>query len=193
MKIIGLPFIKGEDVFVPVIMWGDPKQYRFEMKIGKTIWRGIYRHLKELEDDPLNSLMGDSVFKIDEQLSFLKDRILTIRGVADMSRSFNTKDGKIEHPKVFEVEFQSELEDAERAGKDVYIEAVFKFVIDRYSCRECRLANTRAAMNEVIKKENKEKEKDEKKVEKEVEWVKLKREKQEKEDKKKKKLGNCGW
>jgi hypothetical protein len=197
VKVIDLPYIRGDDVFAPVIMWGDPKKYRFEMKIGKTIWRGIYKYLKELEDDPMNMMMGDSAFKIDEQLSFLKDRILTIRGVADTSRSFTTKDGKIEHPKVFEVEFQSDLEDAERTGKETYIEAVFKYVIDVQSSRECRLANTRAILNEVAKKENKEIEKREKKQEKEkkvvAEWAIKKKEADEKKASKIKKLGDCGW
>lgn len=200
VKIIGLPFIKGEgkDVYVSVIMWGDPKKFEFEMKITKTIWHGIYAYLKELEDDPLNGFMGLEKFEIDESLSFLKDRILTIKGVPDLSRSFTTKDGKVEYPKIFSVEFQSDLEDAERAGKEVYKEAVFAYVINRESSRECRLANTRAAMNEIAKKDNKEKEKEEKKaekkVEKEVEWAKKKREKEEKEEKKQKKLGSCcGW
>ena len=194
VKIVGLPFIKGEDVYVPVIMWGDPKKFEFEMKISKTIWHGIYTHLKELEEDPLNGFMGLVKFEIDEELSFLKDRILTIKGIPDLSRKFVTKNGKVEYPKIFSVEFQSDLEDAERVGKDVYKEAVFKYVIDKASSRECRLANTRLAMNTIAKKEIKELEKEEKKVEKEVEWAKKKREQKEIDDKKKEKLGNyCGW
>jgi hypothetical protein len=205
VKIIGLPFIKGEDVYAPVIMWGDPKKFEFEMKITKTIWHGIYTHLKELEDDPLNGFMGLEKFEIDENLSFLKDRILTIKGIPDEKHSFVGKDGKVGYSKIFSVQFQSDLEDAERAEKEVYKEAVFAYVINRESSRECRLANTRSAMNAIAKKENKEKEKEdkqkekeekkaEKKVEKEVEWAKKKREQKEIDDKKKEKLWDyCGW
>jgi hypothetical protein len=201
VKIMGLPFIKGKDVYAPVMMWGDPKKFEFEMKITKTIWHGIYAHLKELEDDPLNGFMELEKFEIDESLSFLKDRILTIKGMPDLNRKFVTKNGKVEYPKIFSVQFQSDLEDAERAGKEAYKEAVFAYVINRESSRECRLANTRAAMNAIAKKENKElekeekkKEKAEKKIEKEVEWAKIKREKEDKEEKKQKKLGSCcGW
>jgi hypothetical protein len=193
VKVIGLPYIKGDDVFASVVMWGDPKGYRFEMKIGKTIWRGIYKYMKSLEDEPMNMMMGDVAFKIDEQLSFLKDRILTIRGIPDMSRTFVSKDGKVEHPKVFDVEFQNELEEAEKLGKEVYTEAVFKYVINRESCRKCRLINTNLARDEEDRQKEKEKKKELEKTE-GVEWIRKRREKQEKENKKKEKLGDyCGW
>lgn len=146
---------KGQDVFVPVIMFGDPKRYRFEMKITKTIWHGIYKYLKELEDDPMNTMLGDCAFKIDEELSFLKDRIVTIRGVPDMSREFITKTKSVEHPKVFEVTFRGDLEETEREGGETYRLSVFKYVIDNFGCRDCRILNTALAREEISKKEMK--------------------------------------
>lgn len=199
VKVIDLAYVKGEDVYAPVILWGDPKAYRFEMKITKTVWHGIYKYLKEMEDDPLNKMVPEEAqFKIDEQLSFLKDRILTIRGVPDESRSFVAKSGKVEFAKIFRVKFEVDLEDAERGGKDAYKEAVFKYVIDNYSSKDCRLANTAEARNAEIKKENKEKEKEEKKKEKESKFAekkldKKKRGNNEKKITKVKELDNCGW
>lgn len=192
VKIIDLPYIKGNDVFVKVIMWGDPKKYEFEIKIGKTLWLGIYTYLRELEDDPLNGFMGEASFKIDEQLSFLKDRILTIRGVPDEKHSFVGKDGKIGYSKIFKVEFQSDLEDAEKVGKDTYKEAVFNYVIDRPSCRECRLLNTQMAKEYEEKQKEKDKKK-EKTVEIEQDWVKRKRIEKAKEAARLKKLEYSGW
>ena len=195
VKVIDLAYVKGVDVYAPVILWGDPKAYRFEMKITKTVWYGIYGYLQELENDPLNKMVPEEAqFKIDEQLSFLKGRILTIRGIPDESRSFVTKSGKVEYAKIFRVKFEVDLEDAERDGKETYKEAIFKYVIDNYSSRDCRLANTAAAKNAEIKKENKEKEKEDKKKEKESKFAEKKLGK--KLDKKKtkvKELDNCGW
>jgi hypothetical protein len=207
VKIVDLAFIKGKDVYIPVVMFGDPKKFQFEMKIGKTIWQSIYDHLKELEDNDaeFSDFLGDSVFKVDEQLSCLKDRVITIKGMPDKEHTFVGKDDKVSYAKIFTVIFESDLEDAEKIGGDVYKRAVFTRVIDNIMCKECRLANTRLALNDIAKKENKEIEKEEKKkekaekiagqkVEKEQEWVVKKREKQEKEDKKKAKLGDhCGW
>lgn len=196
VKVIDLPYIRGEDVFAPVIMWGDPKRYRFEMKITKTIWYGIEKHLKSLEDDMFNLILDEKdKFKIDEDLSYLKDRIITIKGIPDTTRSFVTKNGKKEYPKIFNVEFRSDLEEAQTLGGDVYVGAVFEHVINNYLCKECRMVNTNLSRNDIIKRENKEKEKEEKKkektekkIEKEVEWVKKKREKDEKESQKAKKM-----
>ena len=193
VKIVDLAFIKGKDVYLPVVMFGDPKKYQFEMKVGKTIWQSIYVYLKELEDDPLNGFMGEASFKIDEQLSFLKDRVITIKGIPDKEHTFVGKDGKVSYAKIFSVIFESDLEDAEKIGGDTYKRAVLK-MLENYMNRDCRIANTNSYKNMIAKKENKEIEKEEKKKEKEQDWVKLKREKQEKEDKKKAKLGDhCGW
>lgn len=188
VKIVDLAYIKGKDVYLPVVMFGDPQKYQFELKIGKTIWRSIYDHLKKMEDNDaeFSEFLGDSVFKIDEQLSCLKDRVITIKGIPDKEHTFVGKDGKVGYAKIFSVVFESDLEDAEKIGGDVYKQAIFK-MLDNYSNHDCRIANTNAYKNMIAKKENKE-------IEKEQEWVKKKREKQEKEDKKKAKLGNhCGW
>jgi len=203
VKVISIPYIKGDDVFFKVIMFGDPKKYEFEMKVTKTMWFSIYKRLKELEDDPLNGFMGENLFKIDEQLSYLKDRVLKIRGVPDTSRSFESKDGKgkIEYAKIFSVDFESDLEDAEKVGGNVFKNAVFEHVIYNVSCEECRILNTRAAKEAAEKKEEKEKrekekedkKKEVKKVEVEQAWVKRKRIEKEKENKRQKKLEYCGW
>ena len=192
VKVIDLAYIKGKDVYLPVIMWGDPKKYQFEMKVGKTIWQGIYTHLKELEDDPLNGFMGEASFKIDEQLSFLKDRILTIRGVPDEKHSFVGKDGKVGYAKIFKVDFRSDLEEAETLGDSAYKEAVFKYVIENYSCRECRLLNTQTAKEATTKKEEKDRKK-EKTVEIEQDWVKQRRIEEKKKAAQLKKLEYSGW
>lgn len=195
VKIVDLAYKKGKEFYIPVIMWGDPKKIRFEMRIGKTIWWSIYDHLKKLEenDAEFSDFLGDNVFKIDKQLSCLKDRVITIKGIPDKEHTFVGKDGKVGYAKIFTVVFESDLEDAEKIGGDVYKRAVFERIIDNIMCKECRLENTRAALNDIAKKENKEIEKAEKKVEKEVEWVKKKREDNEKKEVKKKKLGDCGW
>lgn len=197
IKIIELPYVKGEDVFVKVVMWGDPKKFEFEMKVSKTIWYSIYEHLKTLEDslfDKLFLFSEDSGFKMDEELSYLKDRIITVKGVPDKEHEIITKTGQHTFAKIFTVDFRYDLEEAERFGLDSeeYRKAVFEYVIDNLSCKTCRLTNTALAKNDLIKRENKEKEKEEKrqekkKKEKEVEWVKKKKEKEEKDSKKLKK------
>lgn len=196
VKIIDFPYIKGDDVFLKVVMWGDPKKFEFEMKPSKTIWNSICHHMKLLEDDPLNLFNDESSFTIDEKLSFLKDRVLKIKGIPDKSRSFVTKDKKgiekVEYPKVFDVTFEGDLEDAERIGGDIFKKSVFENVIYNVTCKECRLLNTRAAKEEMVKIEEKEKKKETKKVE-EEDWLRIKRIEKEKEVAKLKRLEFCGW
>lgn len=205
VKILDLPFIKGKDVFVNVNMWGDPKKRVYEMELTKTIWFGIHRYLKKLENDPFDMLLPeDKRFKIDEELSFLKNRIITIKATRDETKSFVTKKGEVSYPKIFKVEFRSELEEAEKlgVGSDDYKKAVFQYVIDNLSCRECRLVNTR--LGELTEEREKEKQKEKemtieerrkRKFEKsEVEWVVKQREEQKLEDSRQRKLGDfAGW
>jgi len=193
VKVIESAYAKGKSYYLPVVIWGDPKAYRFEMKITKTMWQEIDDYLIDMEEDPLNMMVPDEAqFKVDEELSYLKGRILTIRGVPDESRSpFVTKSGKVEYAKIFRVKFEVDLESAERDGKEIYTEAVFKYVIDNYSSRDCRLANVALAKNDGIKRENKEKEKEEKRLEKEKKFAEKKLGK--KKVGNKKELDNCGW
>ena len=125
VKIIDLAYVKGEEVYLPVIMWGDPKNYRFEMRLGKTLWNSIRDGLQDLEEDPLNGFMGNDKFEIDEDLACLKNKIITVRGVPDSKRPIVGANGKVTYPKIFSAEFHSDLEEAEKAGKEIYKEAVF--------------------------------------------------------------------
>lgn len=190
LKIIDLPYVKGEDIFAPVVMYGEPKGYRFEMKMTITICRSICEHMKSLEDDIFNTILDEaSRFKIDEDFSYLKGRVISVRGIPDRKRPIFTKGGKTEYPKIFEVTFESDLEDAERIGGDTYTKAVFDKVINNVLCRECRKKNTLMAREDAIRKENAK-----------PEWIKRKeKEKIEKEKEKKKdeernrRLDRYGW
>lgn len=154
VKIVGLPYTKGKEFFLPVIMWGDPKQTRFEMRLGKTLWQSIYNCLKELEKDPLSGFMGLDKFKIDGDGLCLKNKIITVRGLPDSKRPLVDKTGKVNYPKIFSAEFRNDLEYAEKAGGDSYKKAVFESVIDKLSSRDCRLCNTQVA-KEVEEKDKK--------------------------------------
>lgn len=212
VKIVSSPYIVGNDVYCNVQMWGNPQGWTYRMKFGKTLWYSIYEHLSALENDPFNILMdSDSAFKIDEGLEYLNGKVITIRGVTDMSMSFKTKEGKTEFGKKFIVEFKGDLEDAERLGVDseIYKKALFDTVLNNLMCVECIVANSDLAKFEIEKKKEKEKEKELKKKEKEitneekrkkkfekseVEWVKKRLENDKKNDEKMKKLGDCaGW
>lgn len=185
-----------------VKMYGSPQNWIYRVKIGKTIWHGIYKYLRTLEDDPLNKFMPEEVqFKIDEKLEYLSGRVITIRGIPDSSRTFVKKDGTVDSPKIFAIEFKPELEDAERIGGEVYLKAVHDTVHFNYSSHECVLANSALAKGLIAKEKEKEEKKKAKANEKkkaepevEVEWVKRRRLEKEKEDKIQKRLGNnAGW
>lgn len=194
VKVIDLVYAKGEEFYLSVVMWGDPKRCRFEMKLGKTLWHSIEDHLNKLEDDDAEFLefLGERAFKIDEDLSCLKDRIITVKGLPNRKKPIVDKKGNVAYPKIFEAEFRSELEDADRVGGDTYKEAVFKNVIDDPKCKECRYFNTQIAKEAEEKQKEKEMKKA-KSVEIEQELVKRKRIEKEKEDAEQRNLEFCGW
>lgn len=211
VRIVSNPYIVGNDVYCNVQLWGNPNEWTYRMKFGKTLWHSIYEHLSELENDPFNILMGDSAFKIDEGLEYLNGRIITIRGVSDSKMSFKTKEGKLEYGKKFIVEFKGDLEEVERIGGDAYKKALFETVLDNTMGINCIVANSDLAKFEIEKakekelkkeekkkeKENKEKEKEEKKKKQwensKVEWVVKKREEDKKNVERMKQLELAGW
>ncbi len=196
VKIVSAVYVAGDDAYCDVEMYGNPRKWVFRMKLGKTLWFSIYRHLSEMANDPLNELMGDAAFKIDANLEYLKGRVITINGIPDTTRSFKNKSGKIEYPKIFSVTFEPDLEDAERIGGEVYKNAVGNAVFN-FSCEECIIANSNLAKFEIEKEKEKEMTYEEikkKNWEKsEVEWVVKKREEDKKKEKQLKQLELAGW
>lgn len=196
VKIVSTVYIVGDDAYVDVEMYGNPRKWVFRMKLGKTLWHSIYRHLSEMANDPLNELMGDTAFKIDENLEYLKGRVITIYGIPDTTRSFKNKSGKTESPKIFSVTFESDLEDAERIGGEVYKNAIGNAVYN-FSCEECIIANSNLAKFEIEKAKEKEMTDEEIKKkrwkESEVEWVVKKREENKNKEKQLKQLELAGW
>lgn len=196
VKIVCLPYIRGEDVYVDVRIFGNPNEWTYRMKFGKTLWYSIYEHLQKLDSSRFSEELEPSC--IDEQLEYLNGRIITIKGIPDSKRTFVKKDGTIESPKIFTVNFRSDLEEAESMGSEILKKAIHDTVHFNYASHECVLANSNLAKFEIEKAKEKEmtiEERQKKNLEQSTEeWVVRKKEEQKNEDKRQKKLGNCaGW
>ena len=142
VKIVSAPYIVGDNGYVDVKLFGNPNNWIYRMKIGKTLWHSIYKHLSEKGVTSGN-------------LEYLNGRIITIRGIPDITRSFESKNGKLENPKIFSVSFEYELEDAERIGGEVYKNAVGNAVFN-VMCEECIIANSNLAKQKIEKEQTKE-------------------------------------
>jgi hypothetical protein len=166
VKIISIPYIKGDDVFCDVQLFGNPKKWTYRMKIGKTLWYSIYDHLQTLDHNRFSEELEPSV--INENLEYLNGRIITVRGIPDSKRTFVKKDGNIESPKIFVVDFRSDLEEAETIGGEIYKKAVFDTVLDNISCEDCIIANSNIAKFEIEKVKEKEQKREQKNKDKEL-------------------------
>jgi hypothetical protein len=194
VKIVDVPYITKEDVYVDVNMFGNPQKWTYRMKIGKTLWNSILKHLLEMDGNRFSEELEPSV--INKSLDYLNGRIITVKGTSDETKAFITKAGKVEYGKKFIAEFRSDYEEAETIGGEVYKKAIFEAVMDNIFAVDCIVANSNLAKAEIEKAKNKELKKEEKekrktKVDKkqkklipvEEEWVKRKVKEQEKENK----------
>ncbi len=200
IRIVSAPYIAGNDVYVNVIMWGNPQKWTYRMKLGKTLWFSIYKYLQEMDNSRFSEELEPSVLQ--ESLEYLNDRIITIRAVTDENVSFKTKEGKVEYGKKFIADFRGDLEEAESVGGETLKKAFFETVLDNIAGADCIVINSKLAKLTIQLEKEKEEEKKmtaeekrKKKFEKsEVEWVKKKVAEDKKKDERQKKLGdNCGW
>jgi hypothetical protein len=200
IRIVSAPYIAGNDAYCNVQMWGNPNDWVYRMKLGKTLWFSIYDHLLKIDNCRFSEELEPSVLQ--ENLEYLNGRIITIRAVSDLNVSFKTKDGKTEYGKKFVADFRRDLEEADREGGEVLKKAMFDTIYDNIAGAECIVINSKLAKLTIQLEKEKLEEKEMKKRQKklidfeksEVEWVKRKREEKEKDDEKQKKLGNyAGW
>lgn len=111
-----------ENIYCDVIIWGDVRRDRiFKMLITKTLWHSLYRELVYRFE-----LGGDIGEEIDSDLKCLSGRVITIRGISDFNRSFQTKSRNIDNPKIFDVKLREDLEDIERLGGEEYVKRIQK-------------------------------------------------------------------
>lgn len=186
VKIVGKVYKMGDKVkkfFVPVRLFGDTIHSRiFEMEIKKTLFQSLDNELLMREE--LGSLGGNSdenpdLYRIDDDYECLIGKVMTVTGIPDTDRSFETKGegegggggGKIDNPKIFQVQLRDDLEEIERIGGEQFTKKT------REELGACALRNLKI----IKEKDNKE-----------VEWVKKKREREEKAKKELKKLDG-GW
>lgn len=165
VKIIKAPYLVGDDVFCDVRIWGDTNRDNiFRLKIGKTLWHSLHKELVMRFE-----LGGNAGEEIDSQLECIVRKVITIRAVPDISRSYVDKSGKTDSPKIFKVQLREDLEDVEIIGGSEYNEAVNRELINNRSCRNCVATNIEL-VNETSRKE-KEKEENRKKKEKIAEKI----------------------
>ncbi len=136
VKIIKAPYIIGKDVYCDVRLFGDAERNVFRMKIGKTLWYSLYEKLVERFE-----LGGDVGEEIDDSLECITRKVITIRAIPDIKRAYINKEGDVDSPKIFSVEFREDLEEAERIGGDIYNNAVDKVVINNRACHVCYRTN----------------------------------------------------
>jgi len=136
IKIIKAPYIIGKDVFCDVRIWGDPDRYVFRMKISKTMWNSLYQKLVDRFE-----LGGDAGEEIDKNLECIVRKVITIYAIPDIKRAYINKQGDTDSPKIFNVEFREDLEEAERIGGDIYNNAVDRVIINNKACHECYRIN----------------------------------------------------
>lgn len=140
-------YIVGKDVFCDVRLFGNSERNVFRMKISKTMWRSMYKGLVDRFE-----LGGDAGEEIDENLECITGKIMTIYARPDINRAYATKDGGVDSPKIFDVDFREDLEEAERIGGDVYNNAVNKEVLKNRRALECHNANMAQTYDEEIKR-----------------------------------------
>lgn len=148
VKIIGPPYISGDDAYCDVKLFGIPRNETFKMKIGKTLWVSLYEQLE-------NRFVfgGDSDEELDDNLEILSGMIITIEGEPDLSRSYwNSKENRPDSPKIFEVTLREDLVDAEIAGGDIYNQVVDKEVRRNKKSFECLKVNMAQIYDREIKK-----------------------------------------
>lgn len=139
VKIVKAPYVVGDvgdDICCDVRIWGDPDRDIFRMKISKTLWHSLYQRLVERYE-----LGGDAGEEIDENLECIVRKVVTIKAIPDINRAYTTKEGGLDSPKIFNVEFREDLEEAERIGGDIYNNAVDTVIINNKACHECYRAN----------------------------------------------------
>lgn len=144
VKIVKIPYIIGEDVFCDIRIFGDIQRNIFRMKISKTMWYSMYKSLVDRFE-----LGGDEGEEIDENLECITGKIMTIYAKPDINRAYTTKDGGVDSPKIFNVEFREDLEETERIGGDVYNQAVDK---ENRKASECIKINIMQTYDEEIKR-----------------------------------------
>jgi hypothetical protein len=194
VKIVSDVYIAGDDAYVNVIMYGNPQKWTYRMKLGKTLWFSIQKHLEQMDNNRFSEELEPAV--LENNLEYLKGRVITIYGVPDSLRTFVKKDGTTESPKIFSVTFEPDLEDAERIGGDVYKKAIGNAVFN-VMCEQCVIANSNLAKFEIEKEKEKsmtpEEIKKKRWEESEEEWVVKKREENKKNEKQLKQLDLAGW
>lgn len=144
IKVVKAPYDVGDNIYCDIRIFGDIKKNIFRMNISKTLWHSLYQKLVERFE-----LGGDAGEEIDENLECITGKIMTIYAKPDMKRAYVTKDGGIDSPKIFGVEFREDLEELEKIGGDDYIDAVNK---ENRRSSECIKVNMNQTYDEEIKR-----------------------------------------
>lgn len=144
VKVVKAPCDVGEEIYCDVRIFGDIQRNIFRMKISKTLWHSLYQRLVERFE-----LGGDAGEEIDENLECITGKIMTIYAKPDINRAYVTKDGGVDSPKIFDVDFREDLEELERIGGDLYKQAVDK---ENRRSSECIKVNIMQTYDEEIKR-----------------------------------------
>lgn len=159
VKIVKAPYRVGDDVYCDVRIFGDLQRNTFRMKITKTLWHSLYDQLVARFE-----LGGDADESIDKDLNCIVGKMITVYGIPDINRAYETKDGNVDSPKIFKVDIREDLEEAEKIGGEVFNVAVDRQLTNNIACWDCVVANLELA-DEDVKKEKEREEKKKKRQE----------------------------